>query len=616
MSGRLVITDRGIRLVQTLVASTVALALLLVTSGLSGPAAPDNGWTNLRGFAALDAAPCPSTTSLALPTVSPARIEAARERRFSVFGPRPTELDEPIDWHTDPLGAERYRQNLHKLRFLTPLLSSYAYNDQAADLDHSVSIGLDWVRHNPRGEPGTADEAWSSKVVGDRIPFLAYMARAGACEDVLSPRDGRLLLASLAEHGEVLAPNADYPRDNHGLFVDLGLARLTTFLPFLDRVEEWRALARERFERTLRGRLSEGVWLEHSSAYQLLAIRPLESLIDVLGSDPELEELLAQMQDATAWFVKPDGELTQFGDSNLEPVPEWARARAGEELGSRTYFRAGFAFVRAAGEDGDVGYLAVTDGFHNLTHKHADELSFELFDHGASIISDTGLYHKDPGQIRDYVVSNRAHSGLSVDGLDLSIADSGLSYGSGLTAAGGGDGWYAIEGRNRLLRTQGVVHRRLFLYRPGVALVIVDDLDSPLVHTYIRYLQLHPDVTLGERDQRSIQIEAPGFAGAIYDAAGESRALRTQARGQKAPLQGWSSPDFREFVPRWTLAFADTGASETRALTIALDAGGLHATDAASDGPTTTVELVDAVGTSSTLEVTQDRRKLTVVTSP
>jgi hypothetical protein len=165
MSGRLVITDRGIRLVQTLVASAVALALLLVTSGVSGPAAPENGWTNLRGFAALDAAPCPSTTSLALPTVSPARIEAARERRFSVFGPRPTELDEPIDWHTDPLGAERYRQNLHKLRFLTPLLSSYAYDDQAADLDQAVAIGLDWVRHNPRGEPGTADEAWSSKVV-------------------------------------------------------------------------------------------------------------------------------------------------------------------------------------------------------------------------------------------------------------------------------------------------------------------------------------------------------------------------------------------------------------------------------------------------------------------
>ena len=610
------ITERGIRLVQGLAASAVALALLLATSGIPGRAPPDNGWTNLRGLAALDAAPCPSTTSIALPTVSPARIEAARERRFSVFGPKPTGLGEPIDWHTDPLGAERYRQNLHKLRFLTPLLSSYAYDDQAADLEPAVAIGLDWVRHNPRGEPGTADEAWSSKVVGDCTPFLAYMVRAAACEGLLSPKHGRPLLASLTEHGKVLASNAIYPADNHGLFVDLGLAQLTNFLPFLDRVEEWRALARQRLERTLRRRLSEGVWLEHSSAYQFLAIRPLESVVDVFGSDPELDELLARMHQAGGWFVKPDGELTQFGDSNLEPVPDWARTQAGDLSGSRTYFRAGFAFVRASGEGGDVGYLAVTDGFHNLTHKHADELSFELFDHGASIISYTGLYHKDPGDIRDYVVSNRAHSGLSVDGLDLSIEDPGLTYGSGLTAAGGGDGWYAIEGKNQLLHAQGVTHRRMFLYKPGVALVIVDSLDSPLAHVYVRYLQLHPDVTLGDRDERSIQINAPGFAGAIYDAAGETPASRTQARGQREPLQGWSSPDFREFVPRWTLAFAHTGASETRALTIALDASALRATGAASRGPTTTVDLADTAGTASALEVTHDRRELTVVASP
>jgi Heparinase II/III-like protein/Heparinase II/III N-terminus len=612
----LVITERGIRLVQTLAASAVALAVLLVANGLSTAGAPDNRWMSLRGLAALDAAPCPSTTSIALPTVSPARIEAARERRFSVFGPKPTGLGEPIDWHTDPLGAERYRQNLHKLRFLTPLLSSYAYDDQTADLEQAVAIGLDWVRHNPRGAPATADEAWSSKVVGDRIPFLAYMVRAGACEGLLSPAHGRLLLASLTEHGKALASNAIYPADNHGLFVDLGLARLSSFLPFLDRDEDWRALARARFERTLRRRLSEGVWLEHSSAYQFLAIRSLESLIDVLGSDPELDGLLAQMHEAAAWFVKPDGELTQFGDSNLEPVPEWARAQAGDLSGSRTYFRAGWAFVRVSGDGGDVGYLAVTDGFHNLTHKHADELSFELFDRGASIVSDTGLYHKDPGEIRDYVVSNRAHSGLSVDGLDLLIADPGLTYGSGLTAAGGGDGWYAIEGKNPLLRAQGVAHRRLFLYKPGVALVIVDSLDSSLAHAYIRYLQLHPDVTLGDRDKHSIQINAPGFAGLIYDARGETPAWRTQARAQRDPLQGWSSPEFREFVPRWTLAFAHTGASETRALTIALDASALRATGAASGGPTTTVDLTDAAGTASALEVTHDRRKLTVVASP
>ena len=81
--------------------------------------------------------------------MSPARIAAARERRFEVFGPKPTELPAPIDWHADPLDAERYRQNLQKLRFVTPLLSSYAATGNRADLDEAAEVAVDWVRHNP-----------------------------------------------------------------------------------------------------------------------------------------------------------------------------------------------------------------------------------------------------------------------------------------------------------------------------------------------------------------------------------------------------------------------------------------------------------------------------------
>ena len=73
-----------------------------------------------------------------------------------------------------------------------------------------------------------------------------------------------------------------------------------------------------------------------------------------------------------------------------------------------------------------------------------------------------------------------------------------------------------------------------------------------------------------------------------------------------------TSPDFREFDPRWTLAFADSGATETRALTIALDSSGLRATDATTAGKTTTVQLIDAEGATSSLSVGRDRRRLTV----
>ncbi len=328
VTGGIVITERGIRVLHSLTAIVVALVVLAGSSLFTRPAgAEDDRWLALRGVAALTAAPCPSPTSIALPTVSPGRLEAAREGRFSVFGPKPTNLTVPIDWHTDPLGAERYRQNLHKLRFITPLLSSYAYSGDADDLGRALDVTLDWVRHNPIKGNETADEAWSDKVVGDRTPFVAYVTRAAACEGLLDAAERRTLLASLERHGHALAAKRNYTPDNHGLFVDLGLARLTSFMPVLRESPRWRTLARDRFERTLRRRLSQGLWLEHSSAYQFLAIRPVDSMINVLDGDAELEGLRDEMRAAAAWFVRPDGQMTQFGDSNLEPVPDWAQGQ-------------------------------------------------------------------------------------------------------------------------------------------------------------------------------------------------------------------------------------------------------------------------------------------------
>ena len=230
----------------------MGFVVLMAASLLGGPSGPDDRWLGLRGAAALAAAPCPSQTSIEMPMVSPARVAAARERTFDVFGPKPTELGASIDWHTDPLDAERYRQNLHKLRFITPLLSSYAYSGNDEDLAEATQITLDWVRHNPIKDPDTPAEAWSDKVVGDRAPFIAYVARAAACEGLLSAAQRRALLDSLERHGRELAAKRNYAPDNHGLFVDLGLARLTSFLPVLAQSPQWRALARDRFEETLR----------------------------------------------------------------------------------------------------------------------------------------------------------------------------------------------------------------------------------------------------------------------------------------------------------------------------------------------------------------------------
>jgi hypothetical protein len=613
--GPLVITRRGVRLVHTIAATILALLILGMAGIATGTRSSGDEWLSLPQAQALDAAPCPPPSSIPVAPTSESRLAEAREDRFRVFGPRSTLLRTPIDWSTDPLGSHRYRQNLQKLRFIGPFLTSYALAGNTDDLARALEVGRDWVRHNPRGEPGTPPEAWSDKVVGDRVPYLGYLIRAGACEGLLSPSDRRLLLGSIDEHGRALASKEFFVPDNHGLFVQIGLLRLVDMFPFIDQADRWRALARKRFEVTLRGRLSEGVWLEHSSAYQLLAIRAVEDWLGAYGSDAELSGLLDQMRVAAGWFVKPNGELTQFGDSDLGPVPTWALEQ--EQDGLRAFFGAGFAFVRAAGEAGDTGYLAVTDGFHNTTHKHADELSFELFDHGTTVVDDTGLYDKDPGPIRDFVVSNRAHSVLTVDAQDLPIGDPGVAYGSGLLAAGEGEGWYAIEGENPLLERQGVRHRRLFLYRPGTALIIVDDVRSDALHTYTRYLQFHPHVGVrASGPDGSLELEAAALNGRVYDLPTDTPTTRSKVRGQKEPLQGWTSPRFRAFHPRWTVAYSDQASTETRAISISLDDDDLHVRGVHRTGAGIALDLIDSSGAGTAVEVVRDGRTLSIESGP
>ncbi len=255
-SRHLLITRRGLRLVHGVAIALVGGLVLAAAGGGSGGASADERWRLLEGTAALEAAPCPDPASLGPAPLDDEKLAEARAGEFDVFGAERTALSVPIDWSTDPLGAHRYRQNLHKLRFLEPLLRSYGAGGDLDDLRAALAIGVDWVRHNPRGEDTTPVEAWSDKVVGDRIPYLSYLLRASACERLGGARRRAELLDAASEHGRVMAAQRLYVADNHGLFVDLGLLRLVESFPFLADADAWRGLARERFEATLRGRLS------------------------------------------------------------------------------------------------------------------------------------------------------------------------------------------------------------------------------------------------------------------------------------------------------------------------------------------------------------------------
>jgi hypothetical protein len=394
-------------------------------------------------------------------------------------------------------------------------------------------------------------------VIGDRAPVIARLTHDAACAGLLDEDEAWALLASAEEHVQALLDSSRYVPDNHGLFVDLGLYRLAGQIGFLDGSKRWQRLARERFIETVRRRLAEGVWLEHSSSYHFLALEAVEQFIALTDQDARLRNLRDDMRAAAPWFVEPDDDLAQFGDSDLQPVPAWA-AHARRQ-GLRSYRDAGYAFVRESSAAGPA-YLAVTAGFHNLTHKHADELSFELYDHGTRIVSDTGTYHKDPGRIRRFVVSPEAHSTLMVDDRPWPIDDGEADYGSGVISAERSGDWFVIRARNQLLRRQGVAHARTYRYRPGSELVVSDRLRSDEPHTYTRRFQLGPDMRASRRPWGAA-LEGPGFEGRLV--TGEAPA--SIVTGDRQGLEGLTSPSFRRFVARPTVTFRDRGADMTLA---------------------------------------------------
>jgi hypothetical protein len=562
----------------------------------------------------LQRAGCPPYRAITKGKYSSTVQRAAKRWKFRVFHFK-ARLKPPINWARDPYGSRSYRQNLHGFTWMDPLLYSYARTGDENTLRHARDIALDWIKSNPRQfRPGARGFAWHPKSVSDRAGYLGFLTRTAGCKGLLNRKQARLMVKSLNAHGRYLANAGQHQPSNFGLFQDLGLLLLSQYLPFEGESDRWRQLAVRRFPETLQGRLSpEFVWREHSTQYQFLAVRLLRDFLKYKPGkkrDPVLTDTLARMRDATGWFVDPEGEYALLGDTQFGHAPEWGYNRGGSyrSQGLKAFRQSGFAIVRHGGS-----YLATTAGFFNTTHKHADELDFELFDRGLKIVNGPGNYGYDREEVyRDYQLSSASHSVLLADDMSFDT-DVENVYGSAMRATGQGSGWYAIQGSNPLLAKQGISHSRLFLYSPGRALVVVDQVRSGQPHTYHRYFQLGPQVSAQARSPATLGLAGPGLTGGLYDASSASGAAsRVLVRGRQSPLQGFTFPGFRRAVPRWSVDYVSEDTNADYIATFTLDGAPRAGTVAVPSANRTEVTLTDSDGSQQVISVTRNGAGLSI----
>ncbi len=565
-------SSRRLALGGALAAAALAGLVWLLAGGTGGSAdEPEPIVLEDSELAALDGAPCPPRYEvLRAGRFSPAEVARAKRGQFTINGDA-VRLEAPVDWTMNPQQARSFAHNLFKFQWIDPLLYAYRTEGDVEALRQATDLILDFARANPPdGDPVDAD-VWDDKRTGDRGPYLAYALRAASCEGLLDAEGAELLLRLMIRHAGTLTNPDTYKPTNHGLFVDLGLTLLARQLGSLPQAQEWAELGRQRFAATIAAGTvaDEGFWLEHSAGYQILIARTLSRFLAVPGNaNPELTDLLRRMQDVVGWLGEPDGRIPQLGDSDLKRLPRFAEQRARGDQGILELADSGLAVVKAPG-----AYLAVMASYFSDAHKHADALTFDLFDRGRRLITDTGLYHKDKDENFAFAHATRAHSVLTVDGEEFPRDGSG-TYGSGIRQTGKGHGYYAILGTNPALADQGVEHQRLFVYQPGRVLVIVDRLRAEEAHRYARFLQFAPGVEV-EKGGGGLLLGGDGLAGTVLTnrQGGERIEL---ARGERDPLRGLTSPSFRRWLPRTTARLRSKGTDLDLITTITLDGSPLR----------------------------------------
>ena len=366
-------------------------------------------------------------------------------------------------------------------------------------------------------------------------------------------------------------------------------------------------------------KVDEGFWLEHTSIYQWEVTNLLDRLLEILRIGPDdLENLLHRMERNSAWLVVPDRKVVQFGDSQQRRAPDEYRELSQTQSGIFALPRSGYAFVREGSS-----YLALTSSFHNSTHKHADELSFDLYDRGHRIVSDTGFFHKDPGRWFRFTHGSSAHSTVTLNGNSFPRSNR-LSYGSGISAWGSG----AERRRRHLVRDQGAQPAaRPQRRRPLSAGSSTSRASRSSSSTgcapgrkrcYKTFFQLGPDLAVSEQPD-ALGLSAPGLNGALTTTAVARDTGRNVLRGSTRPLQGWTSPAFREQDARSTAIFKTKGADADRVTTLSLNGAeprGERTSDR-SQGDSLSLQLATPAGTPiERLDLDVNGRSISIASIP
>lgn len=409
-----------------------------------------------------------------------------------------------------------FKFQIHYFTTLNQLTQAYAATGRDDYLRYGKRIVTSWTKQYPAAN--YTRYPWPYHDHGTAIRtfhLLNFWNEFRSSAVNTDPAFSQLFAKTLYEHATLLATPSFYKsNNNHGIFQDMALTAVAETHRSFDRSSPWRTLATKRLTQQLNHSLSsDGVHLEHSPFYQIYLYDTLARFNDWAAANRfPLSSRMRDVKDmpsALTYMLKPNGTLPMFGDTPsithrpdaipyIERYPHLNYAMTQGKSGAQPSTRVGklsnqYAFFRQhwggnAGPFRDAVQVMMTAGYHSNIHKHADDLSIDLYGYGRDFLVESGRYAYTNRPERKIVMQAAAHNTVHVAGQSFNLTPNNLRR-SQITSVGVASTQWTAAGTNRLLGN-GMTHTRRLAYDRDGTVLVYDDITSPTTTSFVQRFHL------------------------------------------------------------------------------------------------------------------------------
>lgn len=509
-------------------------------------------------------------------------IALSRGQPFSILPPH--------DWGAEAPGDREWQVLRNAFFHVDWIFQAFIETDDPCYLHLAGSNLIDWVTYNLHRNVANRAK-WSDICVGLRAFYFAFAldrcAREPSCRHMIP----LLLEGAMAHAAELMKPEGR-ARSNHAIFQALGLASLAGVIERTQDDDVLRRTAEGMFEVIIAAQYGhEGVHLEHSPYYHGWVLQRLKQIVDLklFGEDDTLTKLVTICAANFVHFFRPDGSLSEIGDSSPEVI-QWAAdlnrfllygaSRGGDgQPPANTdclFAEAGYLIFRDSFAGGlGASHLICHAGHHMPSHKHDDDLTVEWSERCQRILVDSGKYSYDINPDRDYVLSRRAHNVVEID--DGGGFEPGRPYG----AASISKGLFRDVKFARLdlpVARLGCRQSRVLFLRHDHFLIVADSIRSDDRHDYVQWFHFPPESVVSP-PERHAAVAIPNGDGELMvrvTALSQPAAALEVVKGRRTDrMQGWVSPSYAELVAAPALGIRHSGSSVLIVTILEIGNGGI-----------------------------------------